>query len=83
MYGRWVRLSWVSIPEAPFTDHPLALHEVEHYVPYIMVEVGVVTPFVSTGPLMPVVTVARNDVSAAITYSSDPEGICHSWGMRA
>ena len=42
--------------QKPFTDHPTMgriEHEVEHYVPYITVEVGGVTPFVSNGPLIP------------------------------
>ena len=59
--------------QTPFTDHPTLgrmEHEVEHYVPFMSIHAGGITPFLSTGPLMPVAgvnTVAGAAVAHAAT----------------
>ena len=56
----------------PFTDHPTLgriEHEVEHYVPYLSVGEGDVTPFISTGSIMPVAAVGPV-VGAAVTHTT-------------
>jgi hypothetical protein len=58
--------------QTPFTDHPTLgriEHEVEHYVPYLSVGEGDVTPFVSTGSIMPVAEVGPV-VGAAVTHAA-------------
>ena len=56
----------------PFTDHPTLgriEHEVEHNVPYLSVGEGEITPFISTGSIMPVAA-AGPVVGAAATHAT-------------
>jgi hypothetical protein len=44
-------------------------HEVEHYVPFLSINAGEITPFLSTGPLMPVAGMSAV-AGAAVTHAT-------------
>ena len=70
--------------QTPFTDHPTLgrmEHEVEHYVPFMNIRAGEITPFVSTGPLMPVAGV-NTVAGAAVTHPTAEDAVVYPGKSR-